>query len=91
MTAPRDHKIGKLSKPGRDAEDLLSLIMKDMKADVKLDAEARKYTLTDQMKVIDRIAKFEAIKSKIDSDEGSMFDAPLDEDEPNGGEDEQRD
>lgn len=87
----KDSKIGKLSAAGQEAEALLQAVMKDMKADMKLEAEARRYTLTDKMKVIDRIAKFEAIKSKIDSDEGSMFDAPLDEDEPNGGEDEQRD
>lgn len=73
----------KLTDLGTSAETMLALILKDMNKDIKLkDAEARKYSLTDQMKVLDRIAKFESIRAKITDDEGSFFSEPDEPDEP---------
>lgn len=65
---------GKLSKLGDEAVKLIENILKDMKDDLKKpDPKDRVYSLTDRMKVIDRAAKFEAIRAKIDDDEGGFF------------------
>ena len=66
-----------LSSLGKQAEKLLSAIMDDMEKDAKAakkdkDHKAR-YTLTDHMKVLDRVGKFEAIRAKLDTPEGSFF------------------
>lgn len=75
----------KLTGLGDSAETLLAKIIKDMDKDMKVDAEKRKYTLTDQMKVLDRIAKFESIRAKITDEEGQFFNAADEEGENDDG------
>lgn len=72
MTKPQKTS-NKLTALGDSAETLLAKIIKDMEKDMKQLPEQRKYTLTDQMKVLDRIAKFESIRAKIVDDEGQFF------------------
>lgn len=64
---------GKLSSLGNEAVKLIEDTLKDMAKDLKLAKAERVYSLTDRMKVLDRAAKFEAIRSRIDDDEGSWF------------------
>lgn len=80
MTKPQKTS-SKLTVLGDEAEALLTVVLKDMKKDMKLDTQARKYSLTDQMKVLDRIAKFESIRAKIVDDEGQFFTEEPTEDE----------
>ena len=76
MRAPKP-SAAKLGHLGIAAESLLKVVLDDMKRDAK--EKGKKYTLTDQMKIIDRVAKFEAIRAKISDDEGGFFDQPTDE------------
>ena len=66
-----------LSSLGKQAEKLLSAIMDDMEKDAKSAKKNKdhkpKYSLTDHMKVLDRVGKFEAIRAKLDTPEGSFF------------------
>jgi hypothetical protein len=65
-----------LSTLGDSAERVLTEVLKDMEADMKLERKDRIYTLTDHMKVMDRVAKFEAIRAQLknpDEGEGSFF------------------
>lgn len=82
MTKPQKTS-SKLTSLGEDAEALLATILKDMKKDMKLEPKARLYSLTDHMKLMDRIAKFESIRAKITDEEGAFFDEPPDD----GGDD----
>lgn len=73
-------KQAKLSSLGKQAERLLAVTMKEMEDDAKHAAKSKngtdykpKFSLTDRMKVIDRAAKFEAIRAKMDDPEGSFF------------------
>lgn len=91
MTKPKPKS--KLSALGDSAEVLLSGIMKEMKSDLKRPADkkpgdgGRRYSLTDQMRVLDRVAKFEAIRAKMGEDEGEFFDQPPEEEEPDNSDD----
>lgn len=80
MTKPQKTS-NKLTALGDSAETLLAKIIKDMEKDIKLPSENRKYTLTDQCKIFDRIAKFESIRAKIVDDEGQFFTEEPTEDE----------
>lgn len=71
---PPADKSSKLSALGVLAETLLKSQLDDMDADLKLEVKARQYSLTDRMKVLDRIIRLEAIKAKSDDDEGGFFD-----------------
>ena len=73
MSRKKKPDSGKLTYLGEAAEAMLKDVLRDMKADLKAPAESRQYTLTDHMKVIDRVAKFEAIRSKINDSEGDFF------------------
>jgi len=78
-------KQARLSPLGKKAEKLLSTIMDDMEADAKKrkgkpEVQA-KYSLTDNMKVLSRVAQFEAIRSKLETPEGSFFSGREKEDE----------
>lgn len=75
----------KLTSLGDSAEAMLAAMLKDMGKDIKKPQEDRKYSLTDQCKVIDRVAKFESIRAKITDDEGSFFNEPEEEGENDDG------
>lgn len=63
-----------LSAAGQRAEKVLTTLLDDMAKDAKLKADDRRYTLTDAMKIIDRVAKFEMIRARVkEDDEGSFF------------------
>lgn len=62
-----------LSRLGDNAEKMLKIVLDDMQADWKRKVEERKYSLTDVTKLIDRVAKFEAIRAKLTDDEGGFF------------------
>lgn len=82
MTADTDNTLSKL---GREAETLLAAQLKDMERDLKKPKkEDRQYTLLDRLKVIDRIAKFEAIRAKMSDEEGSYFNGRKGADDGNG-------
>ncbi len=67
-------KSAKLSALGALAETLLKAQLEDMEKDLQLEVEKRQYTLTDRMKVLDRIIRLEGIKAKIEDEEGEFFD-----------------
>lgn len=77
-TSGQQSKSGALSTLGQSAEKLLKELVEDMARDVKANptGEARRYQLLDQMRVIDRINKLEAIRAKMEDDEGGFFDEP---------------
>lgn len=81
-----------LSALGTKVEALLNALIADMERDVKehKDGAGRRYTLVDQMRVIDRANKLESIKAKMDDDEGSYFDGDDDDkpEQPGGADDE---
>lgn len=64
------------AKAERVLQTQLDIIEKDMKESVKENRDP-KYSLTDLMKVMDRILKLEAIRQRMDDDgEGSFFNKP---------------
>lgn len=73
MTKKKAEK-SKLSSVAAEAERTLKTVLQDIKKDMKNPAKERVYSLTDLMKVMDRIARFEAIRNKVaDGGEGSFF------------------
>jgi hypothetical protein len=65
---------GKLSGLGDKAVSLIEAEIKEMEKDLKIaNVKDRVYSLTDRMKVLDRAAKFEAIRAKVDDAEGGWF------------------
>ena len=68
-------KKDKLSPLGIEIEKTLKATLADMTKDAKLPKEQREYSLTDRMKVMDRALKLEAIRAKMEDDEGSFFNA----------------
>lgn len=68
-----------LSPLGKRMERVLTTQLDIIEKDMKVKGE--KYSLTDLMKVADRVIKLEAIKSKANDEEGAFFTQPGDEDE----------
>lgn len=66
-------KEPKLSDFGERAMESIEKILKDMDADLKKEKNDRQYSLLDRMRVLGVAAKFEAIRAKIDGEEGGFF------------------
>lgn len=82
MTKPRPKSS--LSPIGAKVERLLDDLMIDMSRDIKAhpDGKDRRYTLTDHMKIADRVLKIEAIKARIkEDDDGAFFNNRTPDDE----------
>ncbi len=59
-------------KANPDIEKAMKALLKDMQSGK--DSEGKAYSLTDKMKIMDRVLKWEAIKSKLEGSEwGSEF------------------
>lgn len=60
------------NKANPEIEAAMKSLLKDVKSGK--DADGKPYSLTDKMKIMDRVLKWEAIKSKLEgSDWGSEF------------------
>lgn len=60
------------NKPNADIEAAMKALLKEVKNGK--DSEGKTYSLTDKMRIMDRVLKWEAIKSKLDAPEwGANF------------------
>lgn len=71
-----------MPKASHKANPAIDKAMKSLLKEVNTgqDEEGKKYTLVDRMRIIDRVLKWEAIKTKMESsDWGSAFEETHDE------------
>ncbi len=64
--------VARTGKANPDIEAAMKALLKEVKSGK--DSDGKAYSLTDKMRIMDRVLKWEAIKSKLDSPEwGAEF------------------